>query len=248
MKKILSVTVLLLIGINIANAQSFSPDRPGIANGSFITPESMLGVEAGIQFSSSDFVNQFSLGQVLLRYGVQEKLEVRASLGSFTSATYTLLGGEQTESGFQDMTVGAKYNFVSGSGNPSISGLFNVSLPVGADAFTSDEFVPSLGVLADHSLNEMWGISSNLGYYFGVDNLEDNWLFTLTPGFSIPSNENMAGYFGYAGRYYGEGFNLHWLEAGATYLLESGAQLDVNLGFETENERLFIGAGFAKGF
>lgn len=248
MKKILSIIVLLFFGINFAQAQNFSPDRPGIANGSFITPESMLGVEAGIQFSTNDFVNQFSLGQVLLRYGVQENLEVRASLGSFTSATYTLIGGEQTESGFQDMSVGAKYNFVSGGGNPSISGLFNVSLPVGSDAFSSDEIVPSLGVLADHLLNEMWSISSNLGYYFGVGNLEDSWLFTLTPGFSIPANENIGGYFGYAGRYYGEDLNLNWLEAGATYNIESGAQLDVNLGFETKNETFFIGAGFAKTF
>ncbi len=248
MKKVLSFVVLFLFGLHIIKAQNFSPDRPGIGNGSFITPENILGLEAGAQFRTNDFVNQISLGQLLLRYGVQEKLELRATLGSFTSSTVTLLGGEQTDSGIQDMAIGAKYNFLSGEGRPNVSGLFNLSLPVGSDAFTSDEFVPTLGVLADHSLDDMWGLSSNLGYNFGVGDLDDSWLFTLTPGFSIPSNEHMAGYFGYAGMYYGNGFNQHWLEAGGTYVLEEGAQLDMNLGFEAEGETFFIGAGFAKGF
>lgn len=248
MKKILSLFVLFIIGLNIVQAQNFSPDRPGIGNGSFITPENMLGLEAGAQFSTNDFVNGFSIGQLLLRYGIEENLELRATLGSYTSSTVTLLGGERTDSGIQDMAIGAKYNFLSGEGRPNVSGLFNLSLPVGADAFTNDEFVPALGVLADHSLNDMWGISSNLGYNFGVGDLDDSWLFTLTPGFSIPSRDSIAGYFGYAGMYFGEGFNQHWLEAGGIYVLDEGAQLDVNLGYETEGETFFIGAGFAKGF
>jgi len=248
MKKILSIIVLLLVGLQLANAQTYSPDRPGIGNGSFITPKNMLGLEAGLDFTTDNFINQFSIGQLLLRYGVTEKLELRANLGSYISQDVELTGGDATYSGFTDISIGGKYNFVSGVDQPNVSALAQVSLPVGSDEFTSDEVVPTLAVLADHSLNEIWSISSNLGYNFGVGDLDDSWLFTLTPGFTVPDNESLGGYFGYAGMYYGDGFNQHWLEGGVTYGLKSGTQLDANLGYETEGEIFFIGLGIAKGF
>jgi hypothetical protein len=57
----------------------------------------------------------------------------------------------------------------------------------------------------------------------------------------------MNGYFGYAGNYYGN-FEQHWVEGGITYGLESGTQLDLNIGYDTENEIAFIGIGFARGY
>lgn len=245
MKKILYLILCSFFVATAIQAQSFSPDRPGIGNGSFITPKGMLGLEAGFQFSNSDFNEQYEAGQLLLRYGVNEKLELRALMGSYTSVDQELIGGSRSYSGFQDMGVGVKYNLLSGDEKPSISALAELSLPVGSDEFTSDEFVPSLGLLADHALNENLSISSNLGYSFSVGNVDDSWLFTLTPGFAI--SDNTAGYLGYAGMYYG-GFEQHWVEGGLTFGLNSGIQLDVNFGYDTENEITFLGAGFAKGF
>lgn len=248
MKKLLTISLLLFIGMQAVFAQNYSPDRPGIGNGSSITPQNMLGLETGLEFSTSDFVDQFSVGQFLLRYGVSDDLEFRAFLGSYNSTDITLIGSEITETGFSDMTVGAKYNLISGNDKPTVSALANISLPVGSDTYTKDEVVPSLNILADHSLTEVWSISSNLGYTFGVGNLDDMWLFTLTPAVSFPANEGLGAYFGYAGMYYGDNANFHWLEGGLTLELERGAQLDINLGYETEEGVTFIGAGFAKGF
>jgi hypothetical protein len=245
MKKTLSVILLLFFGFNLVQAQNYSPDRPGIGNGSFITPKGMLGLEAGIQFSNTDFNEQYDVGQLVLRYGISEKLEFRALLGSYTSVDQELLGGSNSYSGFQDMGLGFKYNLISNDGRSNLSALAEVTLPVGSDEFTSDETIPSIGLLADHSLNESLSISSNLGYRFEVGNVDDSWLFTLTPGFVI--TENMNGYFGYAGNYYGN-FEQHWVEGGITYGLESGTQLDLNIGYDTENEIAFIGIGFARGY
>jgi hypothetical protein len=57
----------------------------------------------------------------------------------------------------------------------------------------------------------------------------------------------VGGYFGYAGNYYGD-FEQHWIEGGITFGLNKGGQLDVNFGYDTENEITFIGAGFSRGF
>lgn len=246
MKKLLSAVVILFTGFSLVQAQNFPPDRPGIGNSSFITPQNMLGVEAGLQYTTTEFSDQIDIGQVLVRYGIREKLEFRALFNSYSSTSFD--GAGQSESGFQDMAAGLKFNFISGNGNPNVSGLLEFSLPVGSAVYTSNEVVPTIAVLVDHTLSETWAVSSNLGYNFAAGNLEDNWLFTLTPGFSIPTNEQISGYFGYAGRYFGNGFDQHWLEGGLTYALESGVQLDVNMGYETEAEVFFIGAGFAKGF
>jgi len=244
MKKTLSVILRLFFGFNLVQAQNYSPDRPGIGNGSFITPQGILGFEAGVQFSNTDLNKQFDVGQLVLRYGISEKLEFRALLGSFTTVEDEQFGGSTSYTGIQDMGVGFKYNLFSGDAS-SLSALAEISLPFGTEEFTNDETVPSIGVLADHALNEKVNISSNLGYSFDVGNVDDSWLFTLTPGFWI--SDNMNGYFGYAGNYYGN-FEQHWVEGGITYGLESGAQLDLNFGYDTENEIAFIGIGFAKGY
>lgn len=244
MNKTLSVILLLFFGFNLVQAQNYSPDRPGIGNGSFIIPQGMLGFEAGVQFSNTDLNKQFDVGQLVLRYGINEKLEFRALLGSFTTVDAEQIGGSTSYTGIQDMGVGFKYNLYRGDAS-TLSALAEVSLPFGTEEFTSDETVPSIGVLADHALNESLSISSNLGYSFSVGNVNDSWLFTLTPGFMI--SESMNGYFGYAGNYYGN-FEQHWVEGGVTYGLESGTQLDLNFGYDTENEIAFIGIGFAKSF
>ena len=244
MKKTLSVILLLFFGFNLVQAQNYSPDRPGIGNGSFIIPQGMLGFEAGVQFSNTDLNKQFDVGQLVLRYGINEKLEFRALLGSFTTVDAEQIGGSTSYTGIQDMGVGFKYNLYRGDAS-TLSALAEVSLPFGTEEFTSDETVPSIGVLADHALNESLSISSNLGYSFSISNVNDSWLSTLTPGFMI--SESMNGYFGYAGNYYGN-FEQHWVEGGVTYGLESGTQLDLNFGYDTENEIAFIGIGFAKSF
>jgi|AntRauTorcE11898_2_1112593.scaffolds.fasta_scaffold22763_2 hypothetical protein len=238
--------LLLLITNSAYGQETFSPDRPGIGNGSAITPNNMLGVEAGLQLTTQESLDQFDIGQILLRYGLSDKLEIRALLNSFSTARLDVPGNSIANTGFNDVALGAKYNIIPENENrPNVSALVEVSLPVGSDAYTSDELVPSVGILADQSLGDMWGISSNFGYTFGAGDLEDNWLYTLTPGFTLPGNENVAGYFGYAGMYYGQGVNQHWLEGGMTFSLENGSQLDVNLGYEIEGEAFFIGAGFA---
>lgn len=249
MKKLLFITLLILLGYNSVQAQSFSPDRPGIGNGSFITPENVIGVEAGIQFSHTPFIDQIDIGQILLRYGILPRLEIRTALNSYSIQKRVLIGGTDSRSGNQDIGVGLKYSVIQkGAGSANVSVLGSVSIPTGQEGFTNDEFVPFLSVLGDVVLSDELVLSSNIGYSFGVGSLDDHWLFTFTPGFTIPQNEILAFFIGYAGSYYGNSVNENWLEGGITFSLLNGAQLDINLGYELEGESAFIGAGLAKGF
>lgn len=243
MRKLLVLGVFLLLPAisKTVHAQNYAPDRPGIANGSFITPTDQLGVEAGIQFAGDQFMNQFDMGQVLLRYGFNEELEFRALLNSLSVTDVA-----NVNPGFQDMGLGLKYNLISEEGKPNVSALAELSLPVGSANFTNDAWIPSFGLLADHSINEDWALSSNLVYSFGLDNASDHLLFTLTPGVAL--TDHLSGYFGYALMNTEAADAMHWAEGGFALRLPSGIQLDFNCGFAAVQEAFFLGTGIAFAF
>lgn len=244
----LIAALYLVLTCNYTFAQeNYTADRPGIGNGSYVVETGVFGLETGIQLSTGNAVNQFDIGQMLLRFGVIENFELRALLNSYSTQYF-----DQTDavnSGFQDLGLAAKYKlFESEEGKTRISAIGKVSLPVGASSFTNDEIVPTLFGVLDQSVAENISFSSNLGYTFGVGDLDDNWLFTLTPGFSFPNQENLSFYAGYAGIYSSGNINEHYTEAGVALIVNDGAQLDLNAGYEIEQESLFIGIGFAQGF
>ncbi|MDZ7808644.1 MAG: hypothetical protein U5K71_16270 [Gracilimonas sp.] len=73
MNKILSLAVLFLFGTQVVQAQSYSPDRPGIGNGSAITPENMLGVEAGFQARHTDFGRQLDVRTTVIEIWIDRR-------------------------------------------------------------------------------------------------------------------------------------------------------------------------------
>ena len=237
---------LLIINFSVAQ-DNYTADRPGIGNGSYVVESGVFGLETGVQLSTGNAVNQFDIGQMLLRFGLIENLEVRALLNSYSTQYF-----DQTDavnSGFQDLGLATKFKlFESAEAQTRISLIGKLSLPVGASSFTNDEIVPTLFVAGDQYLSENLSLSSNIGYTFGVADLNDNWLFTLTPGFSLPNQDNLSFYTGYAGIYNGGNINEHYAEAGIALIVNDGAQLDINAGYEFEQESLFIGLGFAQGF
>lgn len=244
MKKLFFTAVIVFFCSQIATAQNYQSDRPGIGNGSFITPKNMLGIEAGIQFTSTERTEQYDIGQVLLRYGLSHHVEVRALLGSYSRMETELMSESAYVDGFQDIGAGLKFRLISTQRGLNISGLTEVNLPVGSENFTNDDAVPSAGILTDYALSERISISSNVGYSFRTPNVEDRWLFTLTPGFTI--SNSVGGFLGYAGNYFDE-FEQHWIEGGLTISIENGIQLDGNFGYDTESETFFLGIGFALG-
>jgi hypothetical protein len=237
--QLIAAFLFLLIPFT-STAQDFVPDRPGIGNGSFITPTGILGVETGASLTGGNDVTQTDLGQILMRYGVTGKLELRALLNSYSIVSFN----DENESGFQDIGLGLKWNLISG-GQARLSALAEVSLPTGSEFFTADQTIPLFGLITDISLGTYSGVSVNLNYTPSVSDVERSWLLTVTPGFSIPSNSAVSVYAGYAGRFNEISPDLSFLEAGLAFTNENGVQFDLNSGYELEFETYFIGAGVA---
>lgn len=237
----------VISGQTLKAQENYTPDRPGIGNGSYVVEPGVFGLETGIQLSTAKAVNQFDIGQMLLRFGVFENLEMRILMNSYSTQHFDET--DSINSGFQDLGLATKFElFESESKETRLSAIGKVSLPVGASAFTRYEVIPTLFLAGDQLLTENLSMSSNIGYTFGVGSLSDKWLYTLTPGFTFPNQKNLGIYAGYAGIYSGNKINEYYAEAGVTLIVNKGAQLDLNAGYEFKNESLFIGIGFAQGF
>jgi len=243
---------LLVISILVAwahpavQAQSgIAPDRPGIGSGTHTVEPGTVYLEGGVQYFGTGFIDQYSFGQVLLRTGLSDRVELQGQLNSYV---FLDVAGVELD-GFQDIGIGLKTDLLNASDRKplDLSVLTSLSFPTGSDDFSNDEVIPSIVLLGNLAISDQWSLDSNLGYTFQFDDLDGQWLFTLTPATAIPGPDNLGLYFGYAG-FYTSVDSRHFIEAGLTLLTAPGFQLDLNSGLELEDGDAFIGIGAAKRF
>lgn len=237
--------IIVITPIASVHAQDvFSPDRPGLGNGTYVLSPKTTYLETGLEYYGSGSIDQFSFGQVLFRHGLTQGLEFRVLLNSFVIETRPF-GSNQT--GVADPGLELKFNLYDDPNSSfTLSGLGSVSIPAGYSPYTDNKWHPGATLLANYQLSENWSVTSNLGYTFGPGNTEDIVTITVTPGFSIP-NSDISGYFGYAG-FLADTASQHFFEAGVTKLLGQSVQIDINSGVDANSGDAFIGAGLALRF
>ncbi|MDX1671024.1 MAG: hypothetical protein R3211_01685, partial [Balneolaceae bacterium] len=77
-KFIPALTVLVLLSFGTLLAQNnISPDRPGIANGSYVLEPKMTYLESGVEYFDTGTLTEVSLGQILFRHGLADGVELR---------------------------------------------------------------------------------------------------------------------------------------------------------------------------
>ena len=156
---LLKLFLINILWLNYGLAQdTIIADRPGIGSGAYVLKSYLIQLESGIEFSKSPNVEQYNLGQLLLRYGIP-LFEIQAALNSYIIQNTP---GQNTN-GLQDFALGIKAPLVSAFDGLLITSLLaKVNLPVGESFLTSDEFFPSFITFTNSfAVNSAWGI------YFG---------------------------------------------------------------------------------
>ena len=223
----------------VLNAQdTIVPDRPGIGNGSFTVAPGDAYLESGIVFRNTDFADQFDVGQLGFRTGLTHHLELQILLNSIS-----FLDTPANDSGVEDLGIGLKRDIVESS-SFQLALLGILSIPTGSEIVTNNEWIPQFSLIGDYSISEMWTLSSNLGYSFGVADIDEQWLFTLTPSITPFSQANFNIYGGYAGLYDPDS-NQHFAEFGLILFPLPYIQLDINSGFQFNSNNYFVGIGFS---
>ena len=150
-----------------------SPDRPGAANPTSVVRPGAFQLETCFETSISRRTGAASVSTLdlptLLRLGVARRLELRIESNALTRQEAE--GSGSPVSGFADVSVEAKGLVHQGQGGlvPSLALLPAVSLPVGADAFSSGKAQVTVSALCDWPLRSGPTLSLNLNMARIVD-------------------------------------------------------------------------------
>ena len=263
--------------------QSITADRPGFGDGASTLEQGTFQAELGYGFSqaSSGFqlrnangepigedvdLATHEMGQLLLRYGITDAIELRGGVGSVAwqeriTDPSTIDSSEDDyttfESGYNGAAIGTKIRLLQ-TPTSTLSGVATLSLPLGTGAFDAadDRARQEVKLAFDGALGANLSVSLNGGASFFYDDGGDNpftdreveWLFF--PSLGISATDALGVYVGYAG-FYTDGINRSWVETGATYLLNTDTQVDVNTGLRVDDNidsEFFLGLGLSHRF
>lgn len=160
MKKVLMVFLSLFFVTSLVQAQPIDTDRPTFTDSVTTVEKGQIQLEGGYTRYTGGGVRVDTFGESLLRYGLNDNVEVRA-YGNSYQVTRTAVGNF---TGLQDSGVGTKIRLVKGETKvlrPNVSVELNMSLPTGARNFRSN-YQPQGKVLLGWNLGKDTKLESAL--------------------------------------------------------------------------------------
>jgi hypothetical protein len=204
-----------------AHADSIDTNRPGFSFTPGTVGKGRWQVETGLGYDRNSSTSEsWSLPNAEFRYGTGENVEVFVSGLSWSEND----SGGSTTSGFNDIAIGAKIGLADTSAATRLAVLFQLSLPTGKDAFSSDEVNPAVAFIWTHS---------------GRFNLAGTAKLSDTPGgvqfdnglklpFAI--DERRSWFVEWEANLPESGGSSHWLNGGFQWLQTDDIQFDLNAG------------------
>lgn len=254
---------LLVVGLGEARAQTITADRPGLGDRAATVSGQTFQVELGYVFNSNGFRpevgpgfaalsdNTHELGQLLVRYGVTDAVELRGGIGSY------VFNESPVNDGYPGTSVGTKIRLFH-SEVSTLTGMATLAIPTGTGPYdaVNDRARQQVKLNYNGQLGTGVSLGINAGTRFYYDACTQNdraveWLFIPTLKFGVTESTNA--YVGYGG-YYNEGLNANWVEGGLTFRTGANTQLDLNTGLRVDDnlpndeEAFFIGVGLAHRF
>ena len=248
MKKFLHqlIAVPLFLSACIAAAEdshTIIAERPGFSSSPIALDPTHLQVESGYQYTHEGGSNDFddhTLPLVLLRVGFMENVELQFSWAGYSWTE----AGNNNFNGTSDASVGVKWQLSESGATVPVALFAGLSLPVGADEYSSDRVDPTVGAF--------WSYSAALDWFGTVliSESDGDVTFGNALGISIPVDGVTGAYVEYFGNYAGNGGPEHYLNGGLAYLPRNDIQLDVHagLGLNDRAADLFFGLGIAYRF
>jgi hypothetical protein len=243
--RILILTSLLLNSLIFAQESPISTDRPGFSAGTYTVQPGMYNFEFGYQYTFNNEgidVKTHTLPLLVVRTGLSPKIEINIFWAGWNITKFA--GVSNTSN--TDLVLASKFR-LSETEKYNLTGVVNVSLPVGTAPSTSDNVDPMVGLIWDYAL-------ANNVTAFGVLYLQSfkvvdrEFAFQPAIGLTTPLSDKVGVFIEWYGNYpFDNAFgNTTSLDGGFTYLVNNDVQLDINGGFGLQNGAdKFIGVGVA---
>lgn len=220
-------------------AEDLVTDRPDFTESALTVSPRVLQIEGGYTLENSSQ----TVGEVLLRYGVTDKMELR-----FEFPSYTITSDQK---GFSDSSVGFKYSLLKATETeklkPETAIILLTSLPTGSPEFKEADLQLTAKVCLGWEIWSLGGTSMNLNYgYLGSgEGRFGQWAGSVSQGIEI--NDQWGAYLEYYGFFPSvkNGDPQHTVNTGLTYLFSSDVQADIRMGQSLGTSDWFVGVGMA---
>lgn len=225
-------------------------DRPDATESPVTVASGVFQLESGYTFGKVEGSSIHTLGEVLLRVGVADVLELRFGVNS-----YRWVRGQNTSGrGLQDSTIGLKLQLLDnggrrGFGSPQVAVLASTSLPTGSSLLSQDKLQPVIRLAVGWDLSERLALGTNVFYAHTNDVLVDQRFHQAgaTVALGIGLTDRWGAYAEYFGTYtvVRDGPREDYVNGGVTFLVESDFQLDARIGYglNSLDEDFFVGFG-----
>ncbi len=223
---------------NLAAAQSIDTNRPGFSFSPGVVGLGQWQLETGINYTrSDDDTRTISLPAAEIRIGVADQLEVFVSSLSWSETKSSI----NESSGLVDMAVGAKVNVSNAEAKTQMALLFQLSVPLGDDSFSSDRWDPSLAFI--------WAHKGDIAIAGTVKVSKFQSGYQLDNGLKVPFSwgDVHSGFVEWEASLPEDGGTTHWLNGGYQWLPSDRNQLDFNagLGLNDRAGDYRLGVGFS---
>lgn len=251
-----AVTTLAAVGAPLraqltpaAEPPELVTDRPDQTESASVVAPGYLQVETGISYGRDEdglgSVRTISGPGTLVRIGAGARTELRIGWDGWVEEEVDSLhpqGIDRTVSGVGDGELGAKVKLREESGAlPEMAVLGGVTLPVGDDELTGDEYHPSVRLAFAHTLSDRLGLSYNLGAErftapdpeSSGDETDDFVRYLATVALGAAFTDRLGGFvelFGEEPESAALGGTQVSLDGGVTYLVRPNLQLDAFAG------------------
>jgi hypothetical protein len=246
-------------------AVSISTDRPSVADYSPIVPVGALQIESGLLTTETDSLTTLDLPEVLLRYGLLAKTELRLTLPDyfwnfphcsntnasvvptvFSHTTGGCAGTNGTQSGFGDMAIGLKQH-LGGLGGFDFLLIPTLSFPTGARQFTSGGYDPGLMLPWSRSLSANWTVAGQFAAYWPTQDGSRNDTKEATLLFDRQLTAPWDAFIEYVGDFPQRGGSRQLLHVGTAYKLAPNQQVDFHaaVGLSEAAPKYYVGFGYS---
>jgi len=251
------IALLLWLPALASSEPDLVTDRPDQTESSVVVRPGRVQLETGWTFSREDESGERKdteeAAGTLVRIGLAERVELRVGWAGYISEDVDLAGAMTEADGPGDAELGAKLYLREEQGRaPELALLAAVSLPTGADEFSSDELDPSFRISASHGLSERLAIGYNAGLAWTSESGATLSSYLYTAALGIGVTDRLGAFVELFGELPASapGRPANSVDGGLTYLLRDNIQVDLagGIGLSSAADDWFVGLGISVRF
>ena len=241
------VAPLLCVGfsgqLQADNTVTIATDRPSVTASSTTVPQGGLQLESGLQATDNGGQWTLDLPELLIRYGLLRKTELRLIAPNYFLSLPT---GGSSRRGFGDVGLAVEQQ-LGPVGGFDLAMIPSISLPSGARGVSSGGYDPGLQLPWSRALSADWAVAGQLASYWPTLNGTRNYTSELTVLVDRQLGAGWDVFVEYAADVPQHGGSRQLAHLGTTYRPSPHHQIDLHAGFglTPAAPTSFVGLGYS---